>query len=273
VAPESVSGPALSPSGPFTVSIPDGTAPDRASFPANIVPSAGKGVGMFAPPQVKLSPVQATDTFAFTLAAVGPQTIATTADSKLTNPPGVTYTSTPASTPAPTPAPTPTPTPTPTPEPTPTPTPPTVPVATGYSLVGPERAAGPVGVDSAPFTVTLMPPGSTHAGLMIVPQSDGGGTFTPTQMTLTTALPTATFVYTPTTAGTKTITITNNGGFADPAGFTYMVDAPAPVSPPAPPLAPEPAPAPEPMPTPAPAPVSAPDPRRRQRPTVPLLFG
>jgi hypothetical protein len=51
----------------------------------------------------------------------------------------------------------------------------------------------------------------------------GGGTFTPVSVVLTTAAPSATFTYTPSFAGTKTISCTNDKGLTNPAGLIYTV--------------------------------------------------
>ena len=65
-------------------------------------------------------------------------------------------------------------------------------------------------------------------GTVTVTPSDGGdgGTFTPTTVGLTTAAPSATFTYTPATDGTKTISVTNNGGLTDPDDISYVASTP-----------------------------------------------
>jgi hypothetical protein len=97
-------------------------------------------------------------------------------------------------------------------------------VATTYALSGP--SSGTVGVPSTNFTVQL-PTGSTVIGIVTVTPSDGGagGTFTPTSVGLTTAAPSATFTYTPVSAGAKTISVTNDGGLTNPANLTYTAVA------------------------------------------------
>jgi hypothetical protein len=98
-------------------------------------------------------------------------------------------------------------------------------VATGYSLSGP--GAGGVGTPSTNFTVTITPAGGAVTGTVTVTPSDsgGGGTFTPSTVALTTASPSATFTYTAASAGTKTISTTNNGGLANPSSLSYIASA------------------------------------------------
>lgn len=102
--------------------------------------------------------------------------------------------------------------------------------ATAVSMNGP--TGGVVSVASTNFTVALSPVSSTVSGTVVVTPSDGGGggTFTPTTVSLTTAAPSATFTYTPSaTAGARTISVTNNGGLTNPSNITYTSTASAPV--------------------------------------------
>lgn len=91
----------------------------------------------------------------------------------------------------------------------------------GYYLSGP--ASGFRNVASSPFTVRL-PDESTLTGTVIITPSDGGagGTFTPSTVALTVAAPSATFTYTPSTYGARSISTDNDRGLVDPAqiGFT-----------------------------------------------------
>ena len=95
-------------------------------------------------------------------------------------------------------------------------------VATGTTLTGP--SSGVVGVPSSNFTVGVTPTGGTISGTLTVTPGDAsdGGTFTPTSVELTTASPTGTFSYTPDDAGTKTISITDDGGLADASSVSYV---------------------------------------------------
>lgn len=95
------------------------------------------------------------------------------------------------------------------------------PTATAITLSGP--ASGASGAASTNFTVGVSPTGGAITGTVVVTPSDGGngGSFTPTTVSLTTAAPTATFTYTPASSGTKTISVTNNGGLTNPANLSY----------------------------------------------------
>jgi hypothetical protein len=68
-----------------------------------------------------------------------------------------------------------------------------------------------------------LPSHTTVDGVLIVTPHDGGagGTFTPASVGLTTAGSSATFTYTATSAGAKTISVTNDGGLIDPANITF----------------------------------------------------
>jgi hypothetical protein len=97
--------------------------------------------------------------------------------------------------------------------------------ATAVSMSGP--SGGVSGVASANFTLGVTPLSGTIAGTLVVTPSDGGagGTFTPTTRSLTTGAPTGTFTYTPASTGAKTISVTNNGGLANPSNITYTATA------------------------------------------------
>jgi hypothetical protein len=66
-------------------------------------------------------------------------------------------------------------------------------------------------------------------GTLVVTPNDngGGGSFAPAAVNLTTGSPTATFTYTPTSTGAKTIRATNNGSLTNPANLTYTASAAA----------------------------------------------
>jgi hypothetical protein len=96
--------------------------------------------------------------------------------------------------------------------------------AFGYYLSGP--TSGQVGVPSQ-FTVRL-PNASTLTGSVVITPSDGGagGTFAPTTVTLTAAAPSATFNYTPSSVGARSISTSNNRGLSNPVqvGFNSITN-------------------------------------------------
>lgn len=96
-------------------------------------------------------------------------------------------------------------------------------LATTYFLTGP--ATGTVGAPQT-FTVAL-PVGTTVAASVTVTPIDGGGggSFAPTSVMLTDAAPSATFDYTPASAGTKTISVTNDGALTNPANLSFVASA------------------------------------------------
>lgn len=97
-------------------------------------------------------------------------------------------------------------------------------VATGASMSGP--SSGVVGAASSNFTLTLIPAGGTSAGVTYTPSSGGGGgTFTPSSVTLSTGTPSGTFTYTPASAGVKTISVTNGGGLTNPSNISFTASA------------------------------------------------
>lgn len=86
--------------------------------------------------------------------------------------------------------------------------------------------SGTVGVASANFI--LWTDGTIGVGqTIIVTPSDGGGggTFTPTTISLTRAAPTLDFTYTPASTGAKTISVTNNASLGNPSNSTYTAGA------------------------------------------------
>ena len=93
---------------------------------------------------------------------------------------------------------------------------------TTYALTGP--ASGVVGQASGAFTVAVA--GTLGAAVIITPADNGGGGFSPASVTLAAGSnPSAAFTYTPTTAGAKTISTTNDGALANPAALTYAATA------------------------------------------------
>ena len=96
--------------------------------------------------------------------------------------------------------------------------------ATALTLSGP--ASGTVNVASTNFSVSAN--GSLASNVIVTPSSNsGGGTFTPGTVTLSSSVSTAMFTYTPASAGTKTISITNNGGLTNPRSVSFIANSPA----------------------------------------------
>ncbi len=91
--------------------------------------------------------------------------------------------------------------------------------ATAYTLTGP--TSGTVGQPSGPFTVTLGT--GSQVGTVIFTPDDaaGGGTFSPTTVSLTNTTRSATFTYNSANTSPHSITTTNNGGLSDPGGVTF----------------------------------------------------
>jgi hypothetical protein len=94
--------------------------------------------------------------------------------------------------------------------------------ATAITMTGP--STGVVGSPSTNFTVGA---NGTISGSHVVTPSDGGGggTFTPTSVTISSGTPTQTFTYTPASSGAKTISATDAGGYTAPSSLTYTVSA------------------------------------------------
>lgn len=101
------------------------------------------------------------------------------------------------------------------------------PAATGYTLSGP--TAGLTG-EPATFTLALTPTNPVHPGLTVTPASTGAGAFSPTSVVLDSANPTRTFTYTPAADGPHTVSVTDSGGFADPAAIGYTASAALPLA-------------------------------------------
>lgn len=90
--------------------------------------------------------------------------------------------------------------------------------ATTYQFLGP--STGFSGVASDNFTVQLLSGQTVPAPVAITPDDGGdGGTFTPASVTLPADTPgaSATFTYTAASSGSKTISVTNDGGLTNPA--------------------------------------------------------
>ena len=171
----------------FTVMLPPGTV---VPAPVTVTPSDGGAGGTFAPTSVELTTDLPTATFTYTPASYGAITLSVTNDRGLEDPSPRTFTS----------------------------------LASTYTLSGP--GGGAVGLPSTNFTVALPAGGAVVGTATVTPHDGGGGTFTPTTVALTTGVPSATFTYTPASAGTKTISVTNDGGLVNPANISYIVTAP-----------------------------------------------
>lgn len=98
--------------------------------------------------------------------------------------------------------------------------------ASAVSMTGP--TGGIVSTASTAFTVGVTPTGGAITGTVVVTPSDGGGgTFSPTSVSLSSGTTSATFTYTPTSTGAKSISVSNNGGLTNPSAITYTVAAAA----------------------------------------------
>lgn len=95
--------------------------------------------------------------------------------------------------------------------------PPTSPMT--YSVSGP--AAGDVWA-SATFTVTLGVGTLSNPVTMTPSASNGDGAFSPSSVTLTDSIRTATFGYTPALWGFRNINVTNDGGLNNPARLDFV---------------------------------------------------
>ena len=157
-----------------------------------ITPSDGGDGGTFTPTTVSISSGSPTATFTYSPASTGVKTISFDNDGGLTDQTDLTFT---VSGPA-----------------------------TSLALTGP--SSGDNGVASTNFTVTANGPVSPSA--VVTPSSNGGGgTFSPTSINLDSGTTVATFTYTPTTVGTKTISISNDQSLSNGSSKSYVVN-PAP---------------------------------------------
>lgn len=94
--------------------------------------------------------------------------------------------------------------------------------ATATTLSGP--SSGTTGVASSNFTAGAN--GEITGTVTVTPSDAGnGGTFTPTTVAISSGTPTATFTYTPASTGSKTISISDNGGLTDATPLTYTATA------------------------------------------------
>lgn len=99
--------------------------------------------------------------------------------------------------------------------------------ATTYTLTGPSTAT----VGSASSNFTVQSNGTLSSAVTVTPSDGGGGgSFSPATVTLAanaSGTSSATFTYTPASAGTKTISTTNNGGLTNPASISLTASAAA----------------------------------------------
>jgi hypothetical protein len=91
------------------------------------------------------------------------------------------------------------------------------------SLTGP--SGGGIGAASSNFTVALVGLGTctgTTGDITVTPSDGGGGTFSPTTVTLNDVNTSATFTYTPATSGTKTISLGTSAGLLVDRSLDYI---------------------------------------------------
>ena len=91
------------------------------------------------------------------------------------------------------------------------------PLATSFTLAAPSPASGSVGVASGNFTVT---PNGPYTGTITLTPS-GDGLSTPVVLTFSGSASPQSTTFTPTAAGTLTVTPTNNGSLTNPSAVTY----------------------------------------------------
>jgi len=92
--------------------------------------------------------------------------------------------------------------------------------ASTITLAGP--TSGVTDVTSGDFSVSSDLPISTS--ITVTPNDNGaGGTFSPTSVIISSTTPTATFTYTSSSTGSKTISVTNDGGLNNPTSITHVV--------------------------------------------------
>lgn len=178
-------GTAGTPSAVFTVQ-----ANGAIGTSVTVTPSDSGGGGTFTPTTITLTSGSTTGSFTYTAASAGAKTISITNTGSLTNPSAVTYTASSAS-------------------------------ATALTFTT-APTSGPLGATSSNFTVTAN--GTLSSSVTVTPSDGGGGgSFTPTSLSLSSGTLSASFTYTPATVGNKTISITNTGGLSNPSSVTYQV--------------------------------------------------
>jgi len=96
------------------------------------------------------------------------------------------------------------------------------PNVTGYTYTGP--TTGSNGSATAPFFVTIPAGIKIPLPVTFTPSSGGGGgSFTPTSIRLTDVDRQASFTYTLVGTGSKTISVTNDGGLTDQPGIVCVI--------------------------------------------------
>jgi len=155
-----------------------------------VTPSDNGGGGSFSPTSVTLSSGSPTGSFTYTPSSVGGKSITLTNTGGLSDPTAVTLVAS---------------------------------FAAATTLTWSVKpAVGTVGSPTGNFTVSAN--GAISGTVVVTPtDSGGGGSFSPASVSLTNSNTSGSFAYTPGSAGTKTITVTNNGGLTNPAGAQVSV--------------------------------------------------
>lgn len=102
----------------------------------------------------------------------------------------------------------------------------TTPTTYSVSPGQPYGLTGAPGTASSLFTVAI-PNGTALTSSVVITPSDGGngGSFSPATITLNASTSSATFTYTPSSTGSKTLSFTNNGSLTNPSNLTFTVSA------------------------------------------------
>jgi len=177
------------PSGAFTVSADGNIVGTVVATPTS------SGAGTFKPTSVTLTPDAPTATFVYTPSTSGYALIGLKNNSSLGNPAALPYESR-----------------------VPAPGGGTgKPAATALYLAGP--VSGKQYQASTAFTVSAN--GTIGGPVVVTPATSGMGSFTPKTVTLTADAATATFVFTPSSTGSMSITLANSGTLANPKALSY----------------------------------------------------
>ncbi len=172
-------------SDPFTVSLLPFTL---VTGTMTVTPTDGGAGGTFSPASVSLSNASPSATFTYTAHAGGTVTISTANGGGLTDPSSATLTVAGSA-------------------------------LTTYSFTGATR--GEVAHD-ATFTVGLEE-GTINGTVTVTPHaSNGDGTFSPANVSLTNSRRSATFVYRPAKWGARTISVTNDRGLGNPSPASFL---------------------------------------------------
>jgi len=188
-----MTGPTTGTVGSASTNFSVGVTPVGSTITGTVVvtPSDASGGGTFTPTSLSLTTGSPSGTFTYNAASAGAKTISETNNGSLTNASNITYTA-------------------------------SVVAATVIAVSGP--ASGLISVASANFTASA---NGTITGTVVITPSDsgGGGTFSPTTVSISSGTPTATFTYTPASIGAKAITFTNNGSLTNQSTLTYSVSS------------------------------------------------